>query len=639
MELLKTLKSDYTSAETVKNDEDGKVASRLKVYNSDPYGTEVDGKSKYVSSMTKQLASWQIPSLVEPFTSPDLVECAPVTHRDRMISEQEQSVLTHQLVRQNGHFSFMTDLATDLTIKATCFVKAGWENITKEVEEDQPIVIVDPVTGEQLITGYETVKVTKIVSNKPTRQLCDLLDIRMDPTCNGDISKASFVIHDYETDLSTLKKDGRYKNLEELVKSLERDETYISRDTTDDTFEFTDDPRKKFIVHEYWGNYDLNDDGIAEPILCAWVNDVIIREEDNPLPGQKIPFVKCVYTKVPNAIYGEALPDLTKKMQHIDSVLHRGIFDDMKLANNGQTGTKKGFTDDNNLKKMKKGQDFEYNTTMADVYQDKYQPIAQSVFQVLGANSGNANSISGIKNFDHGSGGNSLGSTAAAVNATTTSSAKREMQIIRGIAEDCIIPLLRLWSEYNAEFLSPEEVERITDNAYIEPQEGNQYDIKISIATKESKALQSQQIGFVLQTMGPQMPSEQANQLLAQYLKLNGLPEAAKATEEYKPQPDPMQQKIQELQIAKLEAELFNEQAKGQENAVDVGLKKAKTQTELAKAKDMNSTSDLKDLEFIDKESGNAEGRQFRKKEFDRKEKLDLESFKAMQSNARGSGK
>ena len=104
---------------------------------------------------------------------------------------------------------------------------------------------------------------------------------------------------------------------------------------------------------------------------------------------------------------------------------------------------------------------------MSDVWEGKYTGINNSVFQVMEKNRLEGEASVGIQSFAHGQGGNSLGNTAAAVNATTTSSAKREMQIIRGIAEDCIIPMLRIWLAYDALFLDEEEVVRVTESEFV----------------------------------------------------------------------------------------------------------------------------------------------------------------------------
>ena len=624
-DLLQHVKADYKGAEVAKNENDNKITQWEAIRDSKLYGTEVDGKSKYVSDLTKNLLDWQVPSLVDPFVStPDVINCKPFTYADPLIAAQEEAVLTHQVIQTADHFSFMTDLMTYIAEKGTAFVKTGWMFQEEKREVEQPLMAIDPMSGQEVVIGTEVVEQMVTTVNKPTRLVIDPIDIRMDPTCGGKISKASFVIHDWETDLSTLRQDGRYKNLDKIKEDIGRDEDYEQKDSTDDTFKFEDSARKKIIVHEYWGKYDLDGDGIAEPVVCAWVGDVVIREEENPLPGQEIPFEKAVYKNLPGYIWGEPLAAKTGKRQHIDSVLHRGIFDDMKLANNGQTGTKKGFTDDANLKKMKQGIDFEYNTTMADVYQDQYRGLNQSVFNVMAKNEAAAESSVGVTMMNHGTGGNALGSSAAAVNATTSSSAKREMHIVRGVAEDCIIPMLKKFSRYNKEFLSPEEVSAITDKEYIEPKNDNEYDIKMTLESAETRVAKAERTGFVLQTMGPNMPPQAMTVLLARYMKLIGELDVSHMIENPEVSPEEQQaqakqqahaDKMMELELALMEAKVYNEQAKGQENAVDVELKTAKTETERAKARITNSDSDLKDIDYLEKEAGIPHERELEKEE------------------------
>ena len=624
-DLLQHVKADYKGAEVAKNENDNKIKQWEAIRDSKLYGTEVDGKSKYVSDLTKNLLDWQVPSLVDPFVStPDVINCKPFTYADPLIAAQEEAVLTHQVIQTADHFSFMTDLMTYIAEKGTAFVKTGWMFQEEKREVEQPLMAIDPMSGQEVVIGTEVVEQMVTTVNKPTRLVIDPIDIRMDPTCGGKISKASFVIHDWETDLSTLRQDGRYKNLDSIKEDIGRDEDYEQKDSTDDTFRFEDSARKKIIVHEYWGKYDLDDDGIAEPVVCAWVGDVVIREEENPLPGQEIPFEKAVYKNLPGYIWGEPLAAKTGKRQHIDSVLHRGIFDDMKLANNGQTGTKKGFTDDANLRKMKQGLDFEYNTTMADVYQDQYRGLNQSVFNVMAKNETAAESSVGVTMMNHGTGGNALGSSAAAVNATTSSSAKREMHIVRGVAEDCIIPMLKKFSRYNKEFLSPEEVSAITDKEYIEPKNDNEYDIKMTLESAETREAKAERTGFVLQTMGPNMPPQAMTVLLARYMKLIGEldvshmiknPEVSPEEQQAQAKQQAHADKMMELELALMEAKVYNEQAKGQENAVDVELKTAKTETERAKARITNSDSDLKDIDYLEKEAGIPHERELEKEE------------------------
>jgi hypothetical protein len=115
---------------------------------------------------------------------------------------------------------------------------------------------------------------------------------------------------------------------------------------------------------------------------------------------------------------------------------------------------------------------------------------------------------------------------------------------------------------------------------------------------------------------------------MAEVARLQKMPDLAKKLEEYQPQPDPMAMKEMELRIALLEAQVQNERAKAMENQVDVQLKQAKTQSELAKAKVASSEADLKDLSFLERESGQDVIKDLAKKDHDAMTKIELERMK-----------
>lgn len=40
---------------------------------------------------------------------------------------------------------------------------------------------------------------------------------------------------------------------------------------SDDVFKFQDNARRKLTVYEYWGYWDIHDNGETTAIVCAWV--------------------------------------------------------------------------------------------------------------------------------------------------------------------------------------------------------------------------------------------------------------------------------------------------------------------------------------------------------------------------------
>jgi len=200
---------------------------------------------------------------------------------------------------------------------------------------------------------------------------------------------------------------------------------------------------------------------------------------------------------------------------------------------------------------------------------------------------------------------------------------------------------MRKWIAYNTEFLDDKQAFRLTNGDFQDIRRDDiagKIDIDIQVSTAEDNASKAQELSFMLQTMGPNMEPIERRMLQAEIAKLYKMPDLAKKIEEFEePQPNPLQVKEMELKVALLEAQVMNERAKGQENAVDVELKTAKTQTELAKAKDLSSTADLKDLDFLAKDNNQAHIQEMEKKEFDRRSNEDAKVLDSIINAKEGS--
>jgi len=609
-EILKIMKADLKSAETAREDQDALIETRKKEYNAEPYGNEKKGKSQIVSRDIRKQDEWQHATLKDPFvSSPDIIKCNPVTWEDRETARQSELILNTQFCRQFNRYSFMTKLIKVLTVEGTAVIQTGWEYEDEEVEVKVPVTQLDPYTGQEYLVGTKLETQTKVLVNKPTAKVCRNEDVFIDPTCQDNLDDAQFVIYRYETDLSTLKADGRYKNLDKLSKGTSTDNsTDWDYDPEDETeFEFTDEPRKKIVVYEYWGYLDRDGDGIVEPVVCAWVNNTIIRMEDNPFPDGKVPFIVLPYSATPFSIYGESNADLISDNQKIKTAMLRGIIDNMAQSNNGQKLIPKGWLDEVNKKRYLSGQHAEFNPGMGQVIESTFNPMPSSAYDTINLMNNDIESITGIKAYSGGISGNSLGSTATGARGALDATATRRLNIVRNIAENAIKPLMRKWMAYNSEFLEESQVFRITNEEFVEIKRDDiqgLIDIDIQVSTSEDNANKAQELAFMMQTMAQSMDPKMRNMLMAEIARLHKMPDLAKNLEEYQPEPDPMTMKMQELQIAKLEAEIANERAKGMENQVDVQLKQAKTQSELAKAATLKEDADMKALQFLEKESG-----------------------------------
>lgn len=611
-ELLSALKKDLQAASTFREDEDRKISTRVAEYQGKPYGNEQKGKSAIVSLDIKRQSEWAHAALVDPFVgTSDVIKCTPITWEDKEAARQNELLLNTQFCRQFDRYNFMTTAIKVLDMEATCVIQTGWEYEDEQVEVETEVVQVDPHTGEEYIT-IDTVEQTRVITNRPTAVVRRNEDVYIDPTCMGDHDKMQFVIVRYETDLSTLKQDGRYKNLDKIQVGSEdanSHEDYEAKYSKVSSFTFEDNPRKKMVMYEYWGNYDINDDGIAEPIVCAWVGSTVIRLELNPYPDKKPPFIIVPFNKIPFEIYGESNADLISDNQKIKTAITRGIIDNMNQSNNGMIGIKKGALDPGNREKFMKGKPFEFNGNPNDFWQGSFNNIPGSAFDMLALMNNEIESITGVKSFSGGITGAALGGTATGARGALDATSTRRLNIVRNIAENLVKPLMRKWTAYNSEFLEESEVVRITNEEFVEIRRDDlagKIDIDITVSTQEDNAARAQELGFLLQTLGSSLPFDMTKMLMAEIAKLSKLPTLEKQILEFKQEPDPVQQKMQELQLAKLEAEIqrlkadaMNKMASSQENDADREEKMAQAMLKRAQARKAESEADMLDMTYI----------------------------------------
>ena len=278
-EILKSLKADMKEAERLQREWFIKREEWSAQTKGAPYGNEVDGKSKIVSKDIKKTLEWMLPSITDPFLSTsDVIKCNPVTFEDSKAARQNELLLNTQFCRKFNRYNFIMKATKVLITDGSVVIQTGWDYEEEEVEAEQEVIKQDEYGQEYIDTEMTTQ--THIKRNQPTAIVCRNEDIFIDPTCMDDMEKCQFVIHRYESNLNALKQDGRYENLDKVEAehyTLTNDPQYYRKDLT--YFEFKDTPRKKFVVHEYWGNYDVDGDGIAEPIVCTWVGSTIIRLE------------------------------------------------------------------------------------------------------------------------------------------------------------------------------------------------------------------------------------------------------------------------------------------------------------------------------------------------------------------------
>ena len=621
--LLENLKTDKSNADQYKTTWDTRREKWIKESNGEPYGNEVDGKSTIVSRDIKKTEIWQHATIIDPFVSnTDMVRGTPITAEDRPIAEQSEVLLNHFFCRRFDRYNFVSEAFKILQREGTVIARVGWEFAEEEVEVEVPVVEVVMVPGPQgmmpveQVVGYKTEMQMKTVLNEPTAENKDNRTLWVDPTEKRSISNAKFVIEHFKSSISELTQDGIYENLDKIdVKTDEaQDDADISyADSDSESFKFQDRARAELDVYEYWGNYDIDEDGIAEAIVCTWVGNTIIRLEENPYPDGKVPYISTALDPEPFSLNGKPNADLQSTDQKLSTSILRSLMDTLDSSTNGQRGFKEGSLDPVNERKFKAKKDFKYQGDAPAIWEGKYADFNPSILNFYELTQKNQSELTGVRPFN---GGVSRYETATQASNAMTAVAKKEVDISRNFAENFITPLLRKWLGMINEFMEPEEISRITGAEYVptDPRDPcGSIDIRIEVNTADTDEARAKDISFMLQTMGQTLPFDLTKILLAEQAKLKKLPDLAKQILAYQPQPDPLEQRKKELEVEDLEASIAERRTRAKENEIDTQLKKAKTVTEQAKARQIHTGADLSDLDFTDKATGVSHQREMEK--------------------------
>ncbi len=597
-----------------RNNVDGWLALRDATGPESGVKSKAPGRSTVQPKLIRKHNEWRYPALSEPFLNTDrMFEIKPRTAEDKPAADQNQTLLNWQFDTKLDKVDFIDRYVRTTVDEGTCVLRVGWERKTEKVKSTRPIYEYYPAEGEEQIqmlvqatqlfinedpqyetlpddlkasveygmenqvaviakeTGEEEFYEEKVTVNQPSIRIVDIRNFYVDPSCEGKWQEAQFMIHTYESTKSDLKARRIYKNLDNVdwngnrVKSQSGDPDHTSDSPQADTRINSD--KQKVLVYEYWGLYDVHGDGVMTPIVVTWIGDTIIQMTENPFPDRKPPFIVVPYMPILKSSFGEADASLLQDNQRILGATTRGMIDLLGRSANAQTGYAKGFLDPVNRRRFVSGEDFEFNPNgdpRFQIQQMTYPEIPNSALQMSQIQNAEAEGLSGVKSFSGGITGEAYGRVARGISGAMDAAGQREMSILRRLAEG--IKLLgKKMISMNAYFLEEKEVIRVTNEEFIEIKRDDlrgDFDLKVDISSQGADEAKSQDLGMMLQTMGPDMDPGLSKIILSEIAELKRMPHLAKRIIDYEPQPDPLEQKRKELELRKLEADIMLDEAR-----------------------------------------------------------------------------
>jgi len=355
---------------------------------------------------------------------------------------------------------------------------------------------------------------------------------------------------------------GIYHNLDDInVDSTDPmdHENYETSASTD--FKFEDDPRKKLVAYEYWGEWDIHGDGTTEAIVGTWIDKTMIRLEVNPFPHKEIPFSIAAYMPRKGELRGQPDAELLAENQDMIGKMMRAANDITTTKAIGQKLVNENlFSNASEWDSYRAGNDAQFQGNMDPklaIFQQNVEKIDPSVFQMIDLQISDAESMTGVKSaVGGGSSGTykNVDATRSALDAT----AKRELGILRRLVIQIFVDIGSKTIQNQQVYASQEEVVRITNNEYTtirrEDLQG-EFDLSIDVSTPEAENAKAEQLMKLMQTNQANMDPGLQKIFYTDLLRLWKMPEAQKAVETYEPEPDPAQEEMKQIQLmtAKLE--------------------------------------------------------------------------------------
>lgn len=577
--IFEDLKHDFKKAKEAKSS----IDKQINEWNDAYYGKipSMKNRSKYVAMEIAKQVELTKPNITEPFTNtshPIRVFSSKNEARSRII----QKYLNTQFTSEFNRVEFMEKFVDLLFREGTVWVKSGWKLKEENVREVIPNATMDEIINrggmpdsiaeagdDKFRVEYNT---TKLIQNDPDAIICRNEHIFPDPGARTT-SELRFMCYKRLMTISEMKASGRYTDdmINRIESSIEskRDDTGLGSQRDSDAldrgnkldYDTKDKARNKISIIEYWGYYDLNNDGIAEPIFASWAEgqDVNLVCEENDLPNENIPFYRTVYSDVSFSLWGNALAFFIEDGQNAKTGIYRGIFDNMALANNGQKFIKHGSLDYVNFKRLRNGEKHIFVNKEGMIEDGSFNNLPNSIFNVLQSVSKENEDLSGIS-----SGGLALNSSQTNKDNESgqlTLAQQRMASSVTNVAET-LGNIFQDWIKMAEVFLEDEQIRALfteseqQDIASFEDSEHMRLTFKV--ATNAQIQVKLHHLNMLMQqakALGETIPPELIRELVAEMFELFDMYDKAEALRTYKPEPNPMQEAMAKEEIRKVQLE------------------------------------------------------------------------------------
>jgi hypothetical protein len=614
--LIRIEADQATSYQTSQIQQDRIDAS--KYYNAEPFGDELEERSKVVTTEVRDTIESILPQLVKIFLGTDrIVKFEPTSEEDEESADQATDYIGYVMQRDNDAFMLFYTFFKDALLNKNGIVKSYWDETETTVEEtyrclldiELKALLNDDAVEATALESYEenlpagvdqmgmpqepvpTTLYNVTIKRTDKRGKARCVPVPPDEfllsSRSCSIKEARFCAHQPPTTISDLIEMG-FKRAdvwdlvgeEEFQQAAERQQRYAE---DGNTLADSDAVQHALINVKYSEVYMLMDtdgDGIAERWLfkCAGSQYKLLKKErfDDPWP-----FSSVTSVPMPHKFFGKSVFDLVKDIQRIKSTLTRAFLDNLYLINNNRTVVQEGQVNLDDLLTVRPGGIIRTTGIPGQtVVPLMPQPIGALSIEALNYfDTVNENRM-GITKYNQGLDANSLNKTASGISQIMSAAQERILLIARIFAEtgvsDVFRQLLRLTIRHQDK---PRTIQLRNKWVPIDPSKWNaemETSVDVALGTQNAQvmtAMLMQILGIQREGMAAGAPIvtwDNIYNTLAKLIETAGLKNvAAYFTDPQQAQQQPQQQGPEAtLAAAQLESEKIKAQSAQQQQAM-----------------------------------------------------------------------
>ena len=582
----------------------GQRVENLDYYMGEPFGNEIDGRSKVVSTEVADVIEMMMPSLMKIFTaSGEFVRFAPRGPEDVEAAAQATDYVNFILSNDNNGFVTIHNVMKDALLFKLGVVKSYYdetENVTEEnyeaLSEDELTALVsDPdieVTGQSATEQEDEfaptlfdIKVKKttrfgrvVIENIPPEEFLFSRRAKSMDDCTFAAHRTHLSVSDlvgmgYDQD-EVESYAGAEEADSELQERFEDLESGAEKTTSDAS-------QRSVLFTEVYIKSDYDGDGIAElrRVVCLGPAYTVMENE----PYDMMPFSVVSPILMPHRMVGRSVAELVKDLQEIKSALLRQQLDNIFATNNSRIAAVEGQVNMDDLMSNRPGGVVRMRAP--GMVQPITPPaISQMTFPLLQYIDQVKETRTGLTRASMGLDPDSLqSSTRAAVSATISAAQQKIEMIARVFAETGIKHLMKTVLHLVQLYQQEARVIRLRNSfVQMDPQSWDaQFDtiVEVGLGTGDIEkrisvlgqvASKQEEILTKLGVANPLCTLKQYRDTLAKIIELNGF----KDVSAFLLDPDDLPPELQ----AKIQAR-HSQQATPQDEVI--ALEKAKAQAEI----------------------------------------------------------